>query len=142
MRRWTAAACACLLLSATAPLAQQRRPPTPQAPPAKEAPPPEPPPAAYEPDLLRLAELMGSLTYLTALCGAPSATWRERMAQLIEAEGTTEQRKERLAGAFNRGYIGHQPAHRVCTDRSREAMERMIGQGRRLARDIAGRFSG
>lgn len=141
MRRPLAAVC--LLLLAHGAEAQQRRPASP--PPAKEAPAPapEPPPAAYEPDLLKLAEVLGALSYMTELCGeSGAAAWRDRMLQLIEAEGTTAQRKERLAGAFNRGYLGHQPAHRSCTDRSRQAVERLIEQGQRLARDIAGRYSG
>ena len=140
MRRLAAALCLLGLLQGQA-LAQQRRAAPPPAP--KEEPVPEPPPAAYEPDLLRLAEVLGALSYMSALCGEPgSADWRLRMAQLIEAEGTTAQRRERLAGAYNRGFLGHQPAHRVCTDRSRQAVERLIDQGQRLARDIAGRYTG
>ena len=140
MRRLTAALCVLLCL-AQASEAQQRRPPP--APPPKAEPAPEPPPAAYEPDLLKLAEVLGALSYMTELCGdTGAASWRDRMLQLIEAEGTTPQRKERLAGAFNRGYLGHQPAHRACTDRSRQAVERLIEQGQRLSRDIAGRYSG
>jgi uncharacterized protein (TIGR02301 family) len=64
------------------------------------------------------------------------------MTQLIDAEGSTAQRKERLAGAYNRGYLGHQPAHRTCTDRSRQVIDRMVLQGQRLTREIASRYSG
>ena len=139
MRRLLAALCLLGLLQEDG-LAQQRRAPPP---PVKEEPAPEPPPAAYEPDLLRLAEVLGALSYMSALCGEPgSADWRLRMGQLIEAEGSTSQRRERLAGAFNRGFLGYQPAHRVCTDRSRQAVERLIDQGQRLARDIASRYTG
>ncbi len=121
--------------------AQQRRPAPP--PPPKEEPAPEPPPAVYEPELLRLAEILGALGYLTTLCGTSGGeAWRQRMAQLIEAEGVTPQRRDRLAGAYNRGYLGHQPAHRDCSDRTREAIDRFIERGQRLARDLAGRYSG
>jgi len=121
--------------------AQQRRPAAP--PPPKEEPAPEPPPAAYEPELLRLAEILGALGYLTPLCGEGAGEdWRGRMGQLIDAEGATAQRKERLAGAYNRGYLGHQPAHRRCSERSREAIERLLEQGQRLSREVAGRYSG
>jgi uncharacterized protein (TIGR02301 family) len=124
-------------------LAQQRRPaPAPTLPPKEEAA-PEPPPAAYEPDLLRLAEVLGTLSYMTTLCTQPgSDTWPQRITQLIEAEGTTPQRKERLAGAYNRGYLGHQSTHRACTDRSRQVIDRMLQQGQRLTREIATRYSG
>ncbi len=121
--------------------AQQRRPAP--APPPKEEPAPEPPPAIYEPELLRLAEILGALGYLTSLCETKGGDpWRQRMTQLIEAEGTTPQRRDRLAGAWNRGYLGHQPAHRVCTERVREAIDRFIDQGQRLTRELAGRYSG
>ncbi len=142
MTRLLAALCLLGLLNGPAALAQQQRRAAPPPPP-KEEPAPEPPPAAYEPDLLRLAEVLGALSYMSALCGEPgSGDWRQRMAQLIDAEGTTAQRRERLAGAFNRGFLGYQPAHRACTDRSRQAVERLIDQGQRLARDIAGRYTG
>jgi uncharacterized protein (TIGR02301 family) len=124
-------------------LAQQRRPaPAVPAPAAKEEPAPEPP-LAYEPELLRLAEVLGTLSYMTALCGQPgSDSWPQRMAQLIEAEGATLQRKERLAGAYNRGYLGHQPAHRTCTDRARLVIDRTALQGQRLTRELASRYAG
>ncbi len=133
-----------LLVAVAVPaLAQQRRPAPPPTPPPKEEAAPEPPPAAYEPDLLRLAEVIGTLSYMTALCTQPgSDTWPQRITQLIEAEGTTPQRKERLAGAYNRGYLGHQSTHRACTDRSRQVIDRMLQQGQRLTREISTRYSG
>jgi uncharacterized protein (TIGR02301 family) len=133
-----------LLVALTMPvLAQQRRPAPVPAPAPKEETAPEPPPAAYEPDLLRLAEVIGTLSYMTALCTQPgSDTWPQRIIQLIEAEGTTPQRKERLAGAYNRGYLGHQSTHRACTDRSRQVIDRMLQQGQRLTREISTRYSG
>ncbi len=122
---------------------QSRRPPPAPAPPPREEAAPEPPPAAYEPELLRLAEVIGTLSYMTALCAQPdSQNWQQRITQLIDAEGTTPQRKERLAGAFNRGYLGHQPAHRTCTERSRQVIDRLLLQGQRLTREISTRYSG
>lgn len=151
MRRLLAFGLAALLAGEAA--AQQPRRPAAAPPPPKEEPAPEPPPAAYEPELLRLAEVLGTLSYMTALCGPaggpqparPDAwpdAWRARMGELIDAEGVTAQRRERLAGAFNRGFLGHQPAHRACTDRARQIIDRMIEQGQRLTRDIASRYAG
>jgi uncharacterized protein (TIGR02301 family) len=122
---------------------QQRRPASAPPPPPKEEAAPEPPPAAYEPDLLRLAEVLGTLSYMTTLCSQPgSDAWPQRITQLIDAEGTTVQRKERLAGAYNRGFLGHQSTHRACTDRSRQVIDRMLQQGQRLTREISTRYSG
>ncbi len=132
-----------LALGSEAVAQQGRRPtPAPASPPREEAA-PEPPPAAYEPELLRLAEVIGTLSYMTALCAqSDSQSWQQRITQLIDAEGTTPQRKERLAGAFNRGYLGHQPAHRACTERSRQVIDRLLLQGQRLTREISTRYSG
>jgi uncharacterized protein (TIGR02301 family) len=130
----------CLLAITTGTEAQQRRS---VPPPAGEEPAPEPPPAAYEPELLRLAEVLGTLSYMTNLCEQRgSESWQPRMTQLIDAEGTTVLRRERLAGAYNRGYIGHQSAHRTCSDASRLVIERLIQQGQKLTRELSTRYSG
>lgn len=115
--------------------------------PAQPAPPPppqpEPPPAPYEKELLRLAEVMGSLAFLRTLCSASDAAeWPRRMQALIEAEGTTAARKERLAGAYNRGYRGFSLTYRVCTPSAAEATVRYLKEGETLSRGIAGRFGG
>jgi uncharacterized protein (TIGR02301 family) len=140
MRRWIILMA--LMACAVPGLAQQRRPLPAPVPTPKEEPQPEQP-AAYEPDLLKLAEVLGTLSYMSGLCQQQgSASWRDKMNQLIDAEGTTPQRKERLAGAYNRGYVGHQPTHRTCNDRSREVIDRLVLQGQRITRDIATRFAG
>jgi uncharacterized protein (TIGR02301 family) len=129
-----------LLVADTAP-AQQRG-----APPAKPPAPPAPSleqGAPYEPELLRLSEVMGSLAYLRQLCeGAEAGEWRNRMAALIEAEGTTPARRERLTEAYNRGFRAYAPMHRYCTDASREAASRLAVDGERLSRALAGRYGG
>jgi uncharacterized protein (TIGR02301 family) len=112
------------------------------APPAPE-PLPEPPPAPYEPDLLRLAEIMGSLAYLRSLCGGPEASgWREKMIALIESEGRSPARKERLAGAYNRGFRAYALTHRACSPTAEEATVRLGTDGEKLSRILAGRFGG
>src|SRR4051794_24327109 len=63
---------------------------------------PEPPPPPYEPQLLRLSEIMGALAFLRPLCGSKDEDeWRGRMTRLIDAEASTQPRKERLAGSYN-----------------------------------------
>ncbi len=121
--------------------AQAQRPAAqPQKPPE---PPPEPPPPPYEPQLLKLAEIMGSLAYLRTLCaGKEAGAWRERMTALVEAEGRTPLRRERLNGAYNRGFRAYSVTHRACTPGSQEASNRLAGEGERLARALAGRYGG
>jgi uncharacterized protein (TIGR02301 family) len=125
-------------------LAQVRRPAQPQQRPA-EPPPAEPeaPPPPYEPQLLKLAEIIGSLAYLRTLCEAREAQdWRERMAALLESEGRSPQRRERLASAYNRGYRAYSATHRTCGDGSQEASARLAQEGEKLAKALASRFGG
>jgi uncharacterized protein (TIGR02301 family) len=142
------------LVLATPALAQQREGPravTRSAPPAQQqapTPPPAPPPQLenlppYEPQLMRLSEIMGALAYLRDLCGAQDgAAWSARMNALIEAEAPSEARRERLAGAFNRGFRGYQVTYRTCTANAQTAMERFVAEGGRLSHDITGKFGG
>lgn len=124
------------------PAAGQTQPPPPQQQ-AEPAPAVEPPPAPYEKELLRLAEIMGSLAMLRPLCSAPDAgEWSRRMQVLLEAEGTTPGRRERLAGAYNKGYQAYALTYRVCTPSAQEASVRFLAEGEQLARNITGRYGG
>ena len=145
-RRYPAGATIALVLALAMPaaaLAQQgtgrTQPRSPEAP----AVPAEPAPTAYEPDMLRLAEVIGSLAFLRQLCGGAEApAWRARMAELLDAEGTTPGRRERLAGAYNRGFRGFALTYRTCTAAAEEATARLSADGERLSRILAGRFGG
>lgn len=137
---------ACVPLAPAPGLAQQRSPArAAPKPPEKEkelAPPPEQP-APYDRDLMRLAEIIGSLALLRGLCAAPDAgEWQNRMRALIDAEGVTPGRRDRLAGAFNRGYRSYAVTYRVCTPSAREAAARFVTEGERLSQSLAGRFGG
>ncbi|AWN46076.1 TIGR02301 family protein [Methylobacterium terrae] len=146
MRR-VAILAACLLAAAPA-LAQTRpRPATRGAetkPAEREAPAPPPDaPAPYDRDLLRLSEIIGSLSFLRELCGNPDAPeWPARMRALLDSEGTSPGRRDRLAGAYNRGYGGYAVTYRVCTPSAVEAATRYIAEGERLSVTLAGRFGG
>ena len=107
------------------------------------APPPEQAAPAYEPQLERLAELMGILAYLRDLCGKrDGATWRGRMEGLIDSEGVTEDRRDRLAGAYNRGFQGYAATYRRCTPAAEVVIARALDEGSRLARELSARFGG
>lgn len=113
-------------------------PPT-QAP----APPPEDALPPYEPQLERLAELMGTLAYLRDLCGkGDGAEWRSRMSALLDAEAKTPERRQRLAGAYNRGFHGYEATYRFCTPAAELVIARFLVEGDRLARELSARFGG
>lgn len=111
--------------------------------PAKPEAPPEPPPAPYEKDLLSLAEVMGSLAFLRRLCGAEDAMeWPRRMEALIQTEGSTDKRRARLAGAYNKGFRDFALTYRICTDNALLASARYLTRGEELSRSIAARYGG
>ncbi len=138
-----------LALAATPALPVERKP---VRPPTAEKKEPEKKPAAleaapgaplYEGQLLRLSEIMGALAYLRDLCGdGDGEEYRSRMAALLDAEGTTPERREKLAGAYNRGYRGYETTYGQCTPNARSAIARFVAEGGRLARDISDRYGG
>ncbi|MEE7502231.1 TIGR02301 family protein [Methylobacterium sp. C33D] len=110
---------------------------------SKEANAPADVPAPYDRDLLRMSEIIGALAFLRNLCAAPDAAdWPARMKALIDSEGVTPARRDRLAGAYNRGYRGFALTYRVCTPAAHEAAARYVAEGDRLSHALAGRFGG
>lgn len=111
------------------------------APPASVADPDGLPP--YEPQLETLAERLGALALMRELCGnGDAAEFRHRMAALIDAEAHTSLRRNRFAGAFNRGYRGYAASYRRCTPSARLVIARALSQADRLTRDLASRYGG
>jgi uncharacterized protein (TIGR02301 family) len=101
----------------------------------------EGPPPPYEPQLLRLSEILGALSYLREVCGARDGdAWRAKMAALLDAEAKTQTRRERLAGAFNRGFRGYEVIYRTCTPNAETVIGRYLTEGGRIARDINYRY--
>ena len=123
--------------------AQHTKKPAPPAPPAPSPATPAPPPDTrpYDPQLIRLSEILGALTYLRGLCGAGDADqWRGRMQVLLDAEGKPDSRKDRLAGAFNHGMEGYSLSYRTCTPNARFVIERFLKEGGSLAREVENRY--
>lgn len=119
---------------------QQQAAPAPPPPPAP-APPAEDKPAPYDVPLTRLAEVLGSISYLRSICGAEQEDWRQSMQQLLEADTANEpKRRERLTAAFNRGYRSFAAVYTACTPAARTAAERYRNEGATLATEITGRF--
>lgn len=95
----------------------------------------------YQRQMERLAEVMGSLYYLQPLCKTGTEDWRAQMSELINLDEPDEDRRQRLAGAFNTGYTGFSRLHRHCTPASREALSRLLAEAQQLARAIHTRFA-
>src|SRR5262252_7296536 len=83
--------------------------------------------APYDGDMQRLAEILGALHYLRAICGANEGqTWRNEMQALVDAESPGGDRRDRLIGSFNRGYRGFQQTYRTCTPAANLAIRRSL----------------
>jgi uncharacterized protein (TIGR02301 family) len=99
-------------------------------------------PAPFDADLYRLAEILGALHYLRALCGANEGQkWREQMQALMEAETPSGERRARMVVSFNRGYSGFQQTYRSCTPAADLAVRRYLEEGAKISREITARYS-
>jgi uncharacterized protein (TIGR02301 family) len=108
-------------------------------PPAPPAEPAAPPP--YQAQILRLAELLGVLAYMTDLCNAPDAgTWPTRMGALLGSEGQATGTRDVLAGAYNRGFRGYEATYRSCTPNAQLVISRTLDEAGRLTGTIVSRF--
>jgi uncharacterized protein (TIGR02301 family) len=114
---------------------------------AEPAPPPparaiEGGPAPFDGELMRLAEILGALHYLRALCGAnEGAKWRDQMQALLDAEAQNANRRSRLTASFNHGYRDFQQAYRTCTPAATVAVRRYLDEGAKISRDITARYT-
>ena len=132
-----------------APLAAQTPPAKPAAPrrlPRRRRRPRRPPPRRRRPtsrSCCGSSELMGALSYLRDLCKAgDGAEFRDKMAKLLEAEAAAKERKELLAGAFNRGFNDYRLTYRACTPSAEEIIAHFLDESGRIARDVASRYGG
>ncbi len=98
-------------------------------------------PPAYNNQMARLAEILGSLQYLRKLCGAGEGLlWREQMENIIESEDPTEERKADIISRFNRGFRAYREIYRECTPTAVEVVNRYMRQGTRLSGEIPNQF--
>jgi len=104
----------------------------------------------YNDELNRLAEILGSLHYLTNLCAPPAPRsaaaanmqWRNAMEQLITALHGDAEQTARLTAAFNRSYQAFADSYSKCAPSAREALARYKQAGQDLSGKILENFSG
>ena len=98
--------------------------------------------APFDEDLARLAEIMGALHYLRAVCGSREGQkWRNEMQALIDAETPDGERRRKIVAGFNRGYRGFQQTYRTCTPAADLAIRRYLDEGAKIAREITARYA-
>ncbi len=96
--------------------------------------------APYDGEMMRLAELLGSLHYLRNLCGDSGTAWRDQMEALISTEAPAEDRRARLIARFNSGFRSFDSVYTSCTASAVEAIERYMLEGETLAKEIAAKY--
>jgi uncharacterized protein (TIGR02301 family) len=88
----------------------------------------------YDDRLMRLSEVLGAVHFLRELCGNNDGMlWRDRMQELINAEGVTPTRRLRLTRAFNTGYRSYSRTYATCTPSAQTAIARFLAEGSEIA---------
>ncbi len=88
----------------------------------------------YDDRLMRLSEILGAIHYLRELCGANEGQyWRDRMHDLMIAEGSTALRRAKLTRAFNQGYRSYSRTYNTCSPSAQTAITRFLSEGSELS---------
>jgi uncharacterized protein (TIGR02301 family) len=88
----------------------------------------------YDERLLRLSEVLGAVHYLRELCGANDGqVWRDRMRELMDAEGSSALRRAKLTRSFNNGYRSYSRTYSTCTSSAQTAITRFLAEGADIA---------
>jgi uncharacterized protein (TIGR02301 family) len=92
----------------------------------------------YDDKLMRLSEILGAVHYLRELCGANDGqTWRDRMRELMDTEGSTALRRARLTRSFNNGYRAYSRTYNACSQSAQTAITRFLAEGAEIADSLA-----
>ena len=98
--------------------------------------------APFDASLQRLAEILGALHYLRAVCGSNEGQkWRNEMQALVDAEAPHGDRRARMIASFNRGFRGYQQTYRACTPAADLVIRRYLEEGSKIAREVTARYA-
>ena len=105
--------------------------------PAAAASPPSKDIKPYDDRLMRLSEILGAVHFLRELCGANEGQfWRQRMEELIRAEGASALRQARLTRGFNQGYRNYARTYSTCTPTAQTAITRFLAEGAQISETL------
>lgn len=91
----------------------------------------------YDDRLLRLSEILGAVHYLRELCGyTDGQLWRDKMRELMDAEGSSALRRAKLTRGFNQGYRAYSRTYTQCSTAARGALGKFLGEGVQLAEGL------
>jgi uncharacterized protein (TIGR02301 family) len=88
----------------------------------------------YDDRLMRLSEILGAVHFLRELCGANEGQyWRERMEELVRAEGASALRQAKLTRGFNQGYRNYARTYTSCTPTAQTTITRFMSEGAQIS---------
>lgn len=91
----------------------------------------------YDDKLMRLTEILGAVHYLRELCNANEGMlWRDRMKEILDAEGSSALRRARLTRSFNQGYRSYSRTYVTCTPSAQTAIARFLAEGAQLSETL------
>lgn len=91
----------------------------------------------YDDKLFRLSEILGAVHYLRELCGSSDgALWRDRMKELMDAEGSSALRRARLTQSFNQGYTSFSRTYKTCTPSAQTTIVRFLTEGTQISEGL------
>jgi uncharacterized protein (TIGR02301 family) len=91
----------------------------------------------YDEKLIRLSEILGAVHFLRELCGGNDGMlWRDRMRELIDAEGSSPLRKAKFTRSFNNGYRSYSRTYSVCTPSATTAIGKFMSEGAEIAETL------
>lgn len=91
----------------------------------------------YDDRLLRLTEILGAVHYLRELCSANDGQiWREKMKELMDAEGSSALRRAKLTRSFNQGYRSYSRTYTTCTPSAQTAIARFMAEGAEISDNL------
>lgn len=92
----------------------------------------------YDEKLSRLSELLGSIHFLRELCGANEGQqWRERMKDILDAEGTSALRRARLTRSFNTGWRLFSRTYSSCTPSAQATAQKFLAEAATLSEGLS-----
>lgn len=92
--------------------------------------------AIYSQKINKLAEILGSLQFISQICPNNNENWREYMRQLILIQQIPLDREEELIGHFNRSYNSLANSYSQCTIAAQKAQQYFLKQGEELIIDL------
>lgn len=87
---------------------------------------------------VQLAEILGAVHHLRALCDTNEGQlWRNKMIEMIDRLKPEDAARQRLVKHFNDAYYRYRTTYPACTITAAQQSDRLMQDGQRLAEELA-----